>query len=99
MLVEKMRIFKKDIESSKREKEAIEREFFSLNEKLDNAYGTIAITQQEAQKWMSLAEYYQISFLKWLDGINHVSQVLQGLAVNIPDIWSLYGNVPNTQVY
>lgn len=99
MLVEKVKFFEKDIESCKREKEAIEREIFGLNENLNNAYGTITTTQQEVQKWMSLAEYYQISFSQWLDGIKHVSQYLQGLADNIPDIRSLYEDVPNTEVY
>lgn len=99
MFVEKVKFFEKDVEGSRMVKEAIEREIFSLNEDLNNAYGTIVTTQQEVQKWMSLTEYYQKSFSQWLDGINHVSQVLQGLAINIPDMRSLYGDVPNIQVY
>ena len=94
-----MEFLEKDVDSSRRAKEVIEREIFSLNENLKNSYGTIATTQQEVHKWMSLAEYYQKNFSQWLDGINHVSQILQGLAVNVPDIRSLCGDVPNTGVY
>ena len=83
--VEKVAFYEKDVESSRQTKEAIERKSLSLNEDLNNAYGTIATTQQEVQEWMSLAEYYQKNFSQWLDGINHVSQVLQGIALNIPD--------------
>lgn len=94
-----MEFLEKDVDSSRRAKEVMEREIFSLNENLKNSYGTIATTQQEVHKWMSLAEYYQKNFSQWLDDINHVSQVLQGLAVNIPDIRSFYEDVPNTEVY
>ena len=99
MLVEKVTFYEKDVESSRQMNEVIEREIFSLNEDFNNVYGMIATTQQEVQKWMSLAEYYQKSFSQWLDGINHISQVLQGIAFNIPDIQSLYGDIPNTEAY
>lgn len=94
-----MEFLEKDADSSRQAKEVIEREIFSLNENLKNSYGTIATTQQEVHKWMSLAEYYQKNFSQWLNDINHVSQVLQGLAVNIPDIRSFYEDAPNTEVY
>ena len=91
-----MEFLERDVDSSRRAKEVIEREIFSLNENLKNSYGTIATTQQEVHKWMSLAEYYQKNFSQWLDGINHVSQILQGLAVksfsdNILQRTSIYG--------
>ena len=88
MLLEKIAFYEKDVENSRNTKEVMEREILSLNEDLNNAYGTIAATQQEVQKWMSLAGYYQKHFSQWLDGINNVSQVLQGIALNIPDIRS-----------
>ena len=94
-----MEFLERDVDSSRRAKEVIEREIFSLNENLKNSYGTIATTQQEVHKWMSLAEYYQKNFSQWLDGINHVSQVLQGIALNIPDIRSLYGDMLTTEAY
>ena len=94
-----MEFLERDVDSSRRAKEVIEREIFSLNENLKNSYGTIATTQQEVHKWMSLAEYYQKNFSQWLDGINNVSQVLQGIALNIPDIRSSYGDIPTTEAY
>ena len=99
MLLEKITFYEKDVENSRQMKEVIEREILSLNEDLNNAYGMIATTQQEVHKWMSLAEYYQKNFSQWLDGINHISQVLQGIALNIPDIRSLYGDMPTTEAY
>ena len=99
MLLEKIAFYEKDVENSRNTKEVMEREILSLNEDLNNAYGTIAATQQEVQKWMSLAGYYQKNFLQWLDGINHVSQVLQGIALNIPDIRSSYGDILTTEAY
>ena len=99
MLLDKIAFYEKDVENSRNTKEVMEREILSLNKDLNNAYRTIAATQQEAQKWMSLAGYYQKHFSQWLDGINNVSQVLQGIALNIPDIRSSYGDIPTTEAY
>ena len=99
MLLDKIAFYENDVENSRNMKEVMEREILSLNKDLNNAYRMIAATQQEAQKWMSLAGYYQKNFSQWLDGINHVSQVLQGIALNIPDIRSSYGDIPTTEAY
>ena len=99
MLLEKITFYEKDVKNSRDTKEVMEREILSLNKDLNNAYRMIAATQQEAQKWMFLAGYYQRNFLQWLDGINNISQVLQGITLNIPDIRSSYGDILTTEAY
>lgn len=73
-----------DLADCYQEKEKLKTEISRPEVSLGDSNASIATLQKEAEKWRTLAEYYQNSLIQWSDGINQISQFLQSLKTEIP---------------
>ncbi|PYI23220.1 hypothetical protein BO99DRAFT_465866 [Aspergillus violaceofuscus CBS 115571] len=62
--------------------ESVEAQRDSLEESISKSNQTLLLHQEEAQRWMTISDYYQNSFLYVSDALAHVVTYLQGVEGN-----------------